>query len=595
MKGKIDLKFCEQCFNNYYLSKNSKKSINIKDPITNNPLKEKEILKYANIYLKDDFKNNLKKIRNAKLFKIKTVSESEIIIYNDQKNIKINVNLDEVLNKENKKKEKEIVEKFLNDLNNSNIDLYSQAKITECKKIAFDYYIEKLISLENDKYKDIYEKFLLPKNHDLVPKKLKIAILKKINSDIVICQKLFDNFLFYYPLNKEPKAPNSTIEMIISKNILKNTPYEFLKLNRDDLIEILNNYSKYIVNKELLNQFRSGFRKFLDLKYDELKYNFDLYEGVMYNPKRLKKMYPNQNYNTIIKKANLFINSYLDETKKEEINNKNKEISKIVKENIKVENDYLVLFKKLSEFLTLDIACDYLEEQNIEIKKLKSEFENFKKYIKDKYSSLVIKDIEEKIDYYIKIKENFENFKKIIENICNDILSDPSKSKHDYFKAYHVNNEVEIEKLVSKYYPEIYARYIEKIKLLEKSEIDKILNKINDLGNNFTIFDYANITDLNIVKFLEKLYEFYPKNKENNLIMEMDFAKALTSMDMDINEYLQNDFYIALENDLYLLDENDKNDVISLLKNNNLPINAQTCKVAAKKILESKKKTIKSH
>ena len=587
----IDYEFYEECFKSYYL-RNEKNFVNI---LNKKLYTKKDLLDFANIFFLDNLKKCIYLVNKCGFYKASVDIDGSVILTETATGIVSHIYTQSSYKKNKEKinnaKIKAVVEKFLIDIKDGKKDNYSESEYSNNKKFATEYYIDNLIYDNKNELKKIYEDHLMSEciNRN---KKLKNKVREFTLNNLELQKKIFDYFLYYYPLDKIPKAPNSTIAQILISKVKELMPIKSLFINLDFIKELISKYQYYIVDENIKKQFNEGYKKLNDDNYDNLKYAFDLYEGVRYNDSRLKKMYPD-NYKLLVKRAKKYCQKYLNQEDNKLIDKKIDENNNLEKiDNLSIKPEYLSIFFKLSQIQTKDLAMSYLIMNNIDSNELREEFIKFKIQMKDKYSLLVIKDIEEKVNYFYDKKTKIMNAYDVINNVCKEIVINPDNIKEKYFKELGIKKkEIEtIEDITRNFFPELFKRYNDKIKIIEKDQIDKILNKIKELGNDFTIFDYSQLSNLNITKFFETLYENYPdKTEKIEKIMEMDFAKALTDIDeINVDDYLKFERYESFNNDLYKLTDDDKNQIVRLLKKYNLPINNQTCKLAAKKYLNEK-------
>ncbi len=573
--------FYRNCFEIYFLSNRRMVTINWWESPTHEPIKKNDILKYACKYIVENKKECIKKINQTNKFiatedkngiiTIKLKESGRIITrtisntdYYDYKSRTINNNI------------RKTVENFLDGIDIENL---TETKKTSLRTLAKSYYDSHLkYESPNNKYRKLYEKLYGNKVHERERNILNFNLSKK----------LYEIFVQNYPLDEKSKISNETL-----KKILLNKAENLLTI--EEIMNKINEYSKRITDEIQLKQYNEALKKFQDPDYDKLKYSYELFVGLGYDIKRLEKGYKNINPQEIKENAEIYKKRYLSLKEKNHFDKQKKDANNVNRtKDVNINDDYIFIFKKISDLLNFTQVVDYLEKNNVSPNDLIINFHKFKKMKDGKYSSFVLNDLEEKINYYVERMTKIKKSKKIIENVIDDIITNPNKTKREYFLNMSLEEIKEIEDDVNKYFPKLYFRYVEKMKKLEKNEINGVIQKINfciEHGNEFSIFDFASLTNYDIALFIEKYAEFYPDEEDNiQKIMNLPFCKILSS-----NHYISEEKYltskqsIVIENDLYLLNLEDKKNTLNMLKRYNLPITIESLKEGMKKIFQMKK------
>ena len=574
----------EICYKRYYIE--NTKYINWWETPNSMPIEdEKKIQQYANKYVLAHKDKCFKEIEKANFFSIFEDDDGKIIIKSKENDeVVAEFQLYNFYSKNRQKqideKNKKLVESFLDDLEAGNTDKIKKYKFSTEIKRAKDFYNDFLQYEKDNKYKKLVEELILnsEKKHELLK-------LKKFR------QNLFTMFINNFPLHKKSKVTNATLEKLLI--------IEAKYFSIEEIMDIIDDYAHTIKNKNLLTQYKLALEKFNDPHFDEYKYSYELFVGVRYDIKRLENGYKNINPLKIKKNAQMYKNKYLNQKAQKDFESKKSDLINLNKTKaVDISQDTIVIFKKISELPTDELVVDYLEKNKISASSLKANFNKFKKEKNGKYSTYVLDDIESKIDIYVKKVAEINEARRIINNVIDEIIVNPNKTKKEYFKSLGITSkEIEkYEKIVNKYFPKLYLRYSEKINELEKSEIDKIINKIDrfkKLGKEFTIFNYAKMTSLDMSDFIEKYYSYYPDDENNNIkmIMDMPFSQILSSINyIDENKYMKSNSRITNGVDsIYYLKSDEKKAALELLKKYNLPITNESCKEAAKLVIKMTK------
>lgn len=347
------------------------------------------------------------------------------------------------------------------------------------------------------------------------------------------------------------------------------------------------------------------------------KYYYEYWKKAKWNTKKLTNLAtPELNIKQIRKLAIKYATEYLN-INEDEFYKKISNERGYQKGTENVTNKYFEIFEALSdtdnEIKILKILkenIDYLENKKINTQ------DQLNKYIysyRPKEETLK-EELEQKLQIIetIKFENNWINQEKInieYENIKNCILEyiDKDIDKKDFCKEKNISNETfeNYLKIMKKENKPIYDLYIKKAFLINKKKEQELIKKIPEIiellkeGNNkkFNLLEYYLMTNIPIKRF-EEICKEEIKNKN---LDQIDYAKYISKFitkNKNKKEYTEKEINTLLTNERNIIDfktdENgnfiegtgreltleEKEEIITFLKENNVPITRTTFNLA---------------